>query len=601
MSGAVETLQLGHNRTTMSSAVFVESPDHVDVGDVAANKAEANPAGFVPSPKRSISQGVVHANGYDVPASVPVAAVLRSVLERARSAHAGAPPSRLVLTHPEGWSPREVGVLLEAASGLGLDRSRITTVSEPRAAAQYYTGARTLEPGTRIAVFDFGGGTLDVAVLAAEATGGFTVVAARGDNGLGGKNLDAFLRRWLDEQIENRDPDLLAFLRTSAPLEARMALDESIRRAKELLSEAPSATITVAGPDGPERFLITREEFEELVDPELTRAVDLTSRTLADAGVTGPGQLEALYLTGGSSRIPLVHERLRELGPLTTLDDPKTVVARGALAAAARGDDDVAGPSGDPGSPQTRPLTRPLPLPGAGHPSDASRATDAPADDAPAGAPRRRGLVIGAVAAVVLLAGGLTAYAALGGNDSGTGTPTAESGQENQEGRGGDDTSGADGSGGGQSASAPPATKESVIASLPTPLAAAIDPEECSISGETEHGGLRLQCHFIEDAPLLDGIVSPHFQSLIVSTDVTEARTKVVRIRQQLGFDRDKEVNEVVENTSRTAAATVTGPDVADLFTIDYANQSTGVMVWFDDLLGQDAATTFLSRAGLIN
>ena len=121
-----------------------------------------------------------------------------------------------------------------------------------------------------------------------------------------------------------------------------------------------------------------------------------------------------------------------------------------------------------------------------------------------------------------------------------------------------------------------------MIASLPTPLAAAIDPEECSISGETEHGGLRLQCHFIEDAPLLDGIVSPHFQSLIVSTDVTEA-------------------NEVVENTSRTAAATVTGPDVADLFTIDYANQSTGVMVWFDDLLGQDAATTFLSRAGLIN
>ncbi|HHX85309.1 MAG TPA: Hsp70 family protein, partial [Actinomycetales bacterium] len=75
VSGAVETLQLGHNRTTMSSAVFVESPDHVDVGDVAANKAEANPAGFVPSPKRSISQGVVHANGYDVPASVPVAAV----------------------------------------------------------------------------------------------------------------------------------------------------------------------------------------------------------------------------------------------------------------------------------------------------------------------------------------------------------------------------------------------------------------------------------------------------------------------------------------------------------------------------------------------
>ena len=345
-SGSPETLPLTHQGNLMSSAVFVESPTTIDVGDVALNRAETNPAAFIPSPKRVVGQGMVHVNGYDIPASLPVAAVLRFALDRATGVHRGQPPARLVLTHPEGWSPREIEVLREAAAGLGYQNDSVVTVSEPRAAAQFYTRTEHLTKGAKIAVFDFGGGTLDVAVLTATSADTFEVIAARGDNSLGGKNLDALVRRWIDIQLQDENPELLHFLRTAAPAHTLRTLDDSIRRAKELLSSTESATISVVDSrhDRRETLTLTRAEFETIIAPEIERAATLTHAALVDAGLTGPQGLTALYLTGGSSRIPLVQSRIAALGPIATLDDPKTVVVQGALIATARSSDTTTGP-----------------------------------------------------------------------------------------------------------------------------------------------------------------------------------------------------------------------------------------------------------------
>lgn len=334
LKGTVEAVGLNHDRTTMPSSVYVESPDRIDVGDVAFDKAENNPAGFLAAPKRVIPQQMLQLNGYDISASKPVAAVLAAVVQRVSREHANVQPFELVLTHPEAWSSNEINVLLDAAQQLGLTATKITTISEPQAAAHYYSQAKNLVPGQRIAVFDFGGGTLDVAVLEAKADGSFDVVAARGDNALGGKNFDALMRQWVDEQLEDRNPELLEYFQTQAPLQERHALEDSIRRAKELLSEASYATVVVSGRAGTERFQITRGEFESLIATTLDKAVELAQLTLADAGSIDGNDLVALYLTGGSSRIPMVQERLKHFGPVATLDDPKTVVAQGAIAAA---------------------------------------------------------------------------------------------------------------------------------------------------------------------------------------------------------------------------------------------------------------------------
>lgn len=345
-SGSPETLPLTHQGNLMSSAVFVESPTTIDVGDVALNRAETNPAAFIPSPKRVVGQGMVHVNGYDIPASLPVAAVLRFALDRATGVHRGQTPTRLVLTHPEGWAPREIEVLHDAAAALGYQNDSVATVSEPRAAAHFYTRTEHLASGAKIAVFDFGGGTLDVAVLTATSADTFEVIAARGDNSLGGKNLDALVRRWVDSRLQDENPELLHFLRTAAPAHILRTLDDSIRRAKELLSSTDSATISVVDSrhDRRETLSLTRAEFESIIAPEIERAAALTHTALVDAGLTGRQGLTALYLTGGSSRIPLVQSRIAALGPIATLDDPKTVVVQGALIATTRSSAAPAGP-----------------------------------------------------------------------------------------------------------------------------------------------------------------------------------------------------------------------------------------------------------------
>ncbi|MDK7110184.1 Hsp70 family protein [Corynebacterium amycolatum] len=331
----VEPVSLAHDRMTMSSSVYMDDPEEFLVGDVALDRAESNPGGLIRSPKRFIPQQVFQKNGYDIPSSSPVAAVLKSVVDRASKEHNGTRPSELVLTHPEEWSEREIQVLLDAAQQLGLSATKVTTISEPKAAATYYTRSKELKPGEKIAVFDFGGGTLDIAVLEVGENHQFSVVAAHGDNTIGGQSFDALIRRWVDRQLDEIDPEMKERLRSEATISEKHALMDSIRRAKELLSETAQATIKVAVGSDVQNLQITRGEFEEIIAEMVSRAVETTRDTLKLAGINTPDDLAALYLTGGSSRVPYVQEQLKELGPLATLDDPKTVVAQGALTAVA--------------------------------------------------------------------------------------------------------------------------------------------------------------------------------------------------------------------------------------------------------------------------
>lgn len=412
VKGVVEAVNLGHNTVTMPSSVYLGEGDKIAVGNVAIDRGTADPTRFIPAPKRLVPQQTFQINGYDVSSSLPVSAVLSSVVERATREHNGVAPSGLVLTYPETWSRSELGVLLSAATDLGVARENILTVSEPQAAAYYYSKAEPLSAGERIAVFDFGGGTLDVAVLEANQDGSFSVIAAQGEPTLGGKSFDAAIRRWLDHQLEENDPELLDYLRNAAPIGELHALEDSIRRAKELLSESSAATISFAAAGEIHNLQLTREELEEIIAPLVDHAVRVTRKTLTDAGVNSPDALRALYLTGGSSRIPLVQESLKDLGPLATLDDPKTVVAQGALGAVAPvisslssgGAGQVAGQR--PSAGQT------TAFPAAGQ--DTARPADPAAAGADGGAQttaggksgakgRRRGLIIGAVIAVVLV------------------------------------------------------------------------------------------------------------------------------------------------------------------------------------------------------
>ncbi|MDH4658664.1 Hsp70 family protein [Corynebacterium pyruviciproducens] len=330
VSGQVEVASISHDRLTMGSHVFVAADGSCVVGDEAWNLAEADPAGLVRTPKRLVMEESVRVRGEEVPVARIVSAVVGEVIRKVSAAHDGEAPQEVMVTHPERWSEKEIDTLREAVVLAGVDRGAVFTLSEAVAAAYYYTRANRLSVGDRIGVFDFGGGTLDVAVLRFAGGGDFSVEAHDGDPALGGRSFDDAVREWVFEQLEDDDPDLLDYLRLEASESELIDLSRQIEKAKELLSDASSAVIMIQTRRGSHPVQITREDFSGVVGLYVDRAVGLVKRVLHSARVFSAGDLRALYLTGGSSRVPVVQEALKELGTVR-LDNPKTVVALGAL------------------------------------------------------------------------------------------------------------------------------------------------------------------------------------------------------------------------------------------------------------------------------
>lgn len=332
----VEALALTHRSNIMPSAVFIDGDDSSTLltGDTALSRGRRDPSRLLLSPKRYIDHDNVQLAGQDISLHTVVGAVIGAALKAGKSQHAGQDPASVTLTHPEAWSAHSVDQLKSAATKAGISSSAIRTISEPRAAAIHYASQQRVSTGGHVAVFDFGGGTLDVAVLKSQEDGNFKVVAAKGDNSLGGRTIDNLLYRWVLDQIDHNDPDRADELR-SAPMSVTHALEANIREAKEMLSDTSSTTISVSTPTGETDILITREEFNGIIEQSIQRGVELTQATLSQAGVDSKDT--PIYMTGGSSRIPFVQNQLGEVGTVMTLDDPKTVVSRGALLATLRG------------------------------------------------------------------------------------------------------------------------------------------------------------------------------------------------------------------------------------------------------------------------
>jgi len=525
----VESLPLTHTSNLMSSSVYIDPAHAISTGDVAVNRASVDPAGFVVAPKAHVSDRSVLVRGQEVPVAAMIAAVLRTVYGQSLQRHNNHPPAEVVLTHPEAWSERELSVLREAASIAGLG-GNVSLISEPRAAAFYYSRQHDAKivKGSTIAVFDFGGGTLDVAVLTATDEWTFEVLRAGGDNALGGKNLDATISRWVDRQLADEDPDLAAWLRRPEGLDARRNLDDQIRRAKELLSQAPSATVRVTGNGADMTFTLTRDEFEQLIEPQITRGVQLAASVLREAGVDRGG-LQALYLTGGSSRIPYVHRRLAELGPIATLDDPKTVVAKGAAGFVAGGR--VTEPPADR---QTVALARDH-APGPRHAAPTGRTQPAPAVFAGAATPettsagKRKPLLVGAgvLVAAAVAAGGVYAFAQSGGT-GGTSTASADTVE----------TTTVLASEGGL----PPATADSTYISESTDDVTSILPAKlitssvsCEKAGFSMENALRVDCD-IDPASSLGktiGMGEHDYVTVSAYRDDQYARSTLIRMRDK--------------------------------------------------------------------
>ncbi|MBC6413552.1 MAG: Fe-S protein assembly chaperone HscA [Chromatiales bacterium] len=225
----------------------------------------------------------------------------------------------VVITVPAYFDDAQRQATKDAAALANLKVYRL--LNEPTAAAVAYGLDRVAEKEL-ILVYDLGGGTFDLSILKMER-GILRVLATGGDTMLGGDDFDSLIaQHFMSQAPTSVEP-------TS---EAMRGLLSEARRAKHILSEQPEYRGRVELADSqPWDVFLRRSELEVLLSPAIEKTLHICKQVLNDAGVTAQ-QIHNIVLVGGSTRIPLVRNRIQQaigIAPLLGIN-PDQVVALGA-------------------------------------------------------------------------------------------------------------------------------------------------------------------------------------------------------------------------------------------------------------------------------
>jgi len=350
-SGIPLVLADGQGRRLTPSVVRVSAAGEPVVGWEAKRGRVAHPETTVTSIKRFMGRrgdevdSIVAASAYAIRAegSGPVAVPLHGrdwspeelsaeILKALRTIAAEGMidrPEAAVITVPAHFNDAQRNATRNAGELAGLRVERI--INEPTAAALAY-GLGSLKEKSKVAVYDFGGGTFDLSILELNE-GVFQVLATCGNTRLGGDDIDRVLIEHLAEQIGQAGGPSAA---TDPAIWARLA--EAVEEAKARLSTENEVAIALPflAPEFSFEYTLTREQLERLAKPVVARTREYCLKALADAGLAS-SDLDQVILVGGQTRMPLVREFASGVfgcgggGPeLNTSQNPDEAIALGA-------------------------------------------------------------------------------------------------------------------------------------------------------------------------------------------------------------------------------------------------------------------------------
>ena len=294
-------------RTTPSVVAFSKTGERM-VGQVAKRQAVTNPDRTISSIKREM--GSAYRVTIDDKSYSPqeISAMVLQKLKADAEAYLGQPVTEAVITVPAYFTDSQRQATKDAGKIAGLDVKRI--INEPTAAALAY--GLDKEEDQKIMVYDLGGGTFDVSVLEI-GDGVIEVLATAGNNRLGGDDFDKAIVDYLVGEFKKSDGIDLTGDRV-----AMQRLREAAEKAKCDLSGMTTTTISLpyitADATGPKHLEVelSRAKFNDLTRSLVDATVGPVRQALSDAGLKA-SDLSKVLLVGGSTRIPAVQDKVKEL------------------------------------------------------------------------------------------------------------------------------------------------------------------------------------------------------------------------------------------------------------------------------------------------
>ncbi|MGP6170842.1 Hsp70 family protein [Microbacterium sp. A196] len=273
------------------------------------------------SPHRLVRE-FAHDVGDDVPVLIGEHAVLAEdivarlcawIVDEVTAAE-GERPALIAITHPTSWGGHRLSRLRAALERAGIDAPVL--VSESEASARQSETVLPLDPGNMLAVYDLGGTRFDARVLRQRSGGRYQPVGEQVSiEHLGGADFDDELMRHV---LASQSTDV-----SDAPLAALAEVRGAIVKAKELLSSAGDATVQLGALAGGASVRITRSELEGMIVDDLDKTVEALDLAIESADAHGD-RLKGIVLAGGSSRTPLVAQRLSERFDVPIVADADT-------------------------------------------------------------------------------------------------------------------------------------------------------------------------------------------------------------------------------------------------------------------------------------
>ena len=294
-------------RTTPSVVAFTKTGERL-VGEPAKRQAVTNAEKTISSIKREMgSDYKVTIDGKKY-SPQEISAMILQKLKADAEGYLGEKVTEAVITVPAYFNDAQRQATKDAGKIAGLDVKRI--INEPTAAALAY--GLDNEKEQKIMVYDLGGGTFDVSIIEI-GDGVIEVLSTAGNNRLGGDDFDQKITDYMLAEFKKMEGVDL-----SVDKMALQRLKEAAEKAKKELSSATTTNINLpfitATAEGPKHFdmNLTRAKFDELTHDLVEKTAEPVTRALSDAGITA-SELGQVLLVGGSTRIPAVQDKVRQL------------------------------------------------------------------------------------------------------------------------------------------------------------------------------------------------------------------------------------------------------------------------------------------------